>query len=169
MLIVTITGKPFPVSLLRDNRESRSESLGDGICVLQYFCSCGQAEKALATGSGFKDNQSRTEIYFFGITARCFLRLLCSPEGDAGLGSPSVLSLGQGPQVEGVLTGVPMFGSCGLSQLPSPVTASRSKTVPEREAEVRRKGVGAGVLQGLERKPGLAASRALQVFNMGFF
>lgn len=50
----------------------------------------------------------------------------------------------QGPEAEAF----PMFGSCGVSQLPSsaPVTGNRSKTVPGRQAEMRREGVwGRGV------------------------
>lgn len=71
----------------------------------------------------------------------------------------SVLDVGQGPEAESFL----MFGSCGLSQLPSgaPVTGNRSKTVPGRQAEVRRKGVRGRVHQGLGRKLGLATFRAL--------
>lgn len=41
---------------------------------------------------------------------------------------------------------------------------SRSKTVPGREAEVRRKGAGVGLPQGLGRKLGLDTSRALWGF-----
>lgn len=64
--------------------------------------------------SSFKDKRSRG----FGNAAHCFLRVL---QVGAGWGGPSALGVGQGAEVETVLTGFPMLGSCALSQFPSPV------------------------------------------------
>lgn len=160
MLIVNITEKPFLVSLRLDDWENSSrKSLWDGTANLQYFCSCRQAEKVWVQGA--VSRTSRAEI--FGNAACSFpSRESALLRVDAGLGHSSWS--GAGPRSREYLNWFPHVWQLWPppTSLPcAPVTGSRSKTVPGREAEVRRKGVGVGVLQGLGRKLGLATSRAL--------
>lgn len=161
MVTVNVTGEPFLISLLLDDWESSRKSLSDSTFNLQYFCSCKQTEKACVQGT--VSRASRAEI--FGNAACCFLSArVCSAAGGCRIGQSLCAWSGAGPWSGEYLNWFPHVWQ--LWPLPTslpcaPVTGSRSKTVPGREAEVRRKGVGVGVLQGLGKKLGLATSRAL--------
>lgn len=134
MLIVTITAKQFLVSLLLDDWEA---AVGRVCGIVLWTCSVSAVAAGWEGRCGYRELfQGQAQQRFWH---RCLLfsehkdLLCCRWMWDWAV---PLLGMGQGPRAECLLTDFPMFLSCGLSQLPTPVAGSRSKTVPGREAEV---------------------------------
>lgn len=136
MLIMTITAKQFLVSLLLDDWEA---IVGGVHGTVLWTCSVS------AVAAGWEGRCGRRELFQGQAEQRFWHRCLlfsvhkdllrCRWMQDWAV---PLLGMGQGPRAESLLTDFPVFHSCGLSQLPTPVAGSRSRAVPGREAELRR-------------------------------
>lgn len=157
MLIMTITAKQFLVSL---QLAGWAAVAGRVPGTVLWTCSIS------AVAAGWDGRCGHRELFQGQAEQRFWHGCLLLPEhrdlprcGWVQGWAVPLPGMGQGPRAESLWTGFPCSISCALSQLPTPLARSRSRS---------GKGVDTGVLQGLGRKLGIATSCAWQALAAEF-